>query len=199
MFSSSSSVNPTLLAHADNQGEGHPREAPLHWHPMRLNLYDPEISSANGFNVLAEVYFSGSYNVQKFLEGINNQIRLFEIPSDLSCAYLKGHLLGRAQDWYEIFGSALVQNTVTDFALIKAALSKNIRNKKDLEIKFYASQQRREQEPKDLVYDLLKLNKKLKLGMSEEALVDHIFVRLEPQVQDYAEIRNSQNTVEGRR
>ncbi|GFS71050.1 putative transposable element [Trichonephila clavipes] len=32
--------------------------------------------------------------------------------------------------------------------------------------------------------------------MSEEALVDHIFVRLEPQVQDYVEVRNPQNTVQ---
>ncbi|GFV60851.1 uncharacterized protein TNCV_924651 [Trichonephila clavipes] len=32
--------------------------------------------------------------------------------------------------------------------------------------------------------------------MSEEALVDHIFARLEPQVQDYVEARNRQNTVQ---
>ncbi|GFV56783.1 uncharacterized protein TNCV_5003101 [Trichonephila clavipes] len=32
--------------------------------------------------------------------------------------------------------------------------------------------------------------------MSEKALVDHIFVRLEPQVQDYVEVRNPQNTVQ---
>ncbi|PRD18012.1 UNVERIFIED_CONTAM: hypothetical protein NCL1_62324, partial [Trichonephila clavipes] len=56
------------------------------------------------------------------------------------------------------------------------------------------SQKRRDQEPKDFAYDLLKLNKKLNLGMSEKALVDHIFVRLEPQVQDYVEVRNPQNT-----
>ncbi|GFX13799.1 uncharacterized protein TNCV_3421111 [Trichonephila clavipes] len=162
-------------SHAHNQGEGHPK----------FNLYDPGVRSANGFIALPEVYFSGSENVQEFLEGTDNLIRLLEIPIDLSCAYLKGHLLGRAQDWYQIFGSASVQNTTTDFAQLKAALSKAfpvIRNKKELEIKFYASQQRRDQEPTDFAYDLLKLNKKLELGMSEEALVDHIFVRLEPQV-----------------
>ncbi|PRD23223.1 UNVERIFIED_CONTAM: hypothetical protein NCL1_46993 [Trichonephila clavipes] len=38
--------------------------------------------------------------------------------------------------------------------------------------------------------------KKLELGMSEEALEDHIFVRLKPQVQDYVEVRNPQNTVQ---
>ncbi|GFX59060.1 uncharacterized protein TNCV_3814941 [Trichonephila clavipes] len=86
---------------------------------------------------------------------------MIEIPNDLSCAYLKGHLLGRAQDWYQIFGSSLVQNTATDFAQIKMALSKAfpaIRNKKDLVIRFYSSQQRRDPEPTDFTYDLLKLH-----------------------------------------
>ncbi|GFW46732.1 uncharacterized protein TNCV_2980881 [Trichonephila clavipes] len=32
--------------------------------------------------------------------------------------------------------------------------------------------------------------------MSEKALVDHIFVTLEPQVQDYVEVRNPQNSVQ---
>ncbi|GFX91018.1 uncharacterized protein TNCV_2283101 [Trichonephila clavipes] len=34
------------------------------------------------------------------------------------------------------------------------------------------------------------------MGMSEKALVDHIFVRLEPQVQDYVEVRNQENTAQ---
>ncbi|GFS66865.1 uncharacterized protein TNCV_230471 [Trichonephila clavipes] len=55
---------------------------------------------------------------------------------------------------------------------------------------------RRNQESTDFVYDLLKLNKKLELGISEKALVDHIFVRLAPQVEDYVEVRNPQNTVQ---
>ncbi|GFX47381.1 uncharacterized protein TNCV_4691861 [Trichonephila clavipes] len=70
-----------------------------------------------------------------------------------------------------------------------------LQNRKYLEVRFYASQQRRNQEPTDFVYDLLKLLKKLELGISEKALVDHIFVRLEPQVQDYVEVRNPENTV----
>ncbi|GFY01136.1 uncharacterized protein TNCV_5076031 [Trichonephila clavipes] len=32
--------------------------------------------------------------------------------------------------------------------------------------------------------------------MSEKALVDYIFVRLEPQVQDYVEVRNPQNAIQ---
>ncbi|GFX91468.1 uncharacterized protein TNCV_3545511 [Trichonephila clavipes] len=110
-----------------------------------------------------------------------------------------GHLLGRALDWYQVFGSTLVQNTATDFAQLKAALSKAfpaIQNRKDIETRFYASQQRQNQEPTDFVYDLLKLNKKLELGMSEKALVDHIFVRLEPQVQDYVEVRNPHTAIQ---
>ncbi|GFT53943.1 uncharacterized protein TNCV_418481 [Trichonephila clavipes] len=200
MAASSSSFIPTPLAQADNLGEGHPRGAPLQRRPTKFNLYNPEVRGANGFSVLPEVYFSGSENVTEFLEGIDNQIRLLEIPSDLSCAYLKVHLMGRAQDWYQIFGSTLVQNTATDFVQLKMALSKAfpaIRNKKDLEIRFYSSQQRRDQEPSDFIYDLLKLHKQLGLGLSEEALVVvHIFVRLEPQVQDYVEVRNPQNTVQ---
>ncbi|GFW75683.1 uncharacterized protein TNCV_4428661 [Trichonephila clavipes] len=43
---------------------------------------------------------------------------------------------------------------------------------------------------------MLRLHKKLGLRMSETAVVDHIFVRLEPQVQDYVEVRNPQNTVQ---
>ncbi|GFV17600.1 uncharacterized protein TNCV_4406381 [Trichonephila clavipes] len=119
--------------------------------------------NARGFNVLPEVYFSGSEKVTEFLEGIDNQIKLLEIPSDLSCAYLKGHLLRRALDWNQIFGSALVQNTAKDLAQLKAELSKAfhaIQNRKDLETHFYALQQRQNQEPTDFVYDLLKLQKK---------------------------------------
>ncbi|GFX83447.1 retrovirus-related Pol polyprotein from transposon opus [Trichonephila clavipes] len=57
-------------------------------------------------------------------------------------------------------------------------------------------EQRQNQEPTDFVYDLLKLNKKLELGMSEKALVDHIFVRLEPQVQYYEKVRNPQTAIQ---
>ncbi|GFT15459.1 uncharacterized protein TNCV_3264741 [Trichonephila clavipes] len=52
----------------------------------------------------------------------------------------------------------------------------------------HSKPKRRDQEPTDFIYDLLKLHKQLGLGMSEEALVGHIFVRLEPQ--------NPQNTVQ---
>ncbi|GFW73374.1 uncharacterized protein TNCV_2800381 [Trichonephila clavipes] len=147
-------------------------------------LNDPEM---RGFNVWPEVYFSGSENVTEFLEGIDNEIELFEIPSELSCAYLKSHLLGRALDWYQIFGSALVQKTATDFPQLKEALSKglpSIQKRKDLETLFYLSKQRQNQEPTDFVYDLLKIEKKSELGISENALLDHIFVRLELQLQD---------------
>ncbi|GFU87059.1 uncharacterized protein TNCV_1586471 [Trichonephila clavipes] len=86
-----------------------------------------------------------------------------------------------------------------DFAQLKATLSKifpAIQNKKKLETRFYASQQKQNHKPTDFVYDLLKLNKKLELGMSEKALVDHIFVSLEPQVQGYVEVRNPQIAIQ---
>ncbi|GFT99509.1 uncharacterized protein TNCV_3239541 [Trichonephila clavipes] len=67
----------------------------------------------------------------------------------------------RSRDLYDIFGSGLVQNTATDFAQLKAALTKNfpvVRNRKDLETQFYASQQNRDQDPTDFIYDQLKVH-----------------------------------------
>ncbi|GFX49672.1 uncharacterized protein TNCV_1637101 [Trichonephila clavipes] len=72
-------------------------------------------------------------------------------------------------------------SAVMDFAQLKEGLSKSfasIRNKKE-------TQQRRDLEPTNFVNDLLKPLGRLKLGMSEDTVVDHIFVRLKPQVQDY--------------
>ncbi|GFY29193.1 uncharacterized protein TNCV_4723211 [Trichonephila clavipes] len=40
-------------------------------------------------------------NVAEFLENINNNLPYYEISTQLACAYLKGHLTGRALDWFE--------------------------------------------------------------------------------------------------
>ncbi|GFX79267.1 uncharacterized protein TNCV_695791 [Trichonephila clavipes] len=133
------------------------------------------------------------------LMNCQTKLKINHLTAVKSVAILESYLQGRALNWYQIFGSALMQNTATDFALLKAALSKAfpaIQNMKDLEARFYASQQRQNQEPTDFVCDLLKLQKKLELGMPEKVLVDNIFVRLEPQVQDYVEVQNRQNTVQ---
>ncbi|GFV98623.1 uncharacterized protein TNCV_1453091 [Trichonephila clavipes] len=98
MFDPRSFANITHLAHADTSRDVLPRGGTSQWRPTRFNLYDPEMRNARGFNVWPEVYFSGSENVTEFLERIDNKIKLLEIPSDLSCAYLKGHLPGRACD-----------------------------------------------------------------------------------------------------
>ncbi|GFV29522.1 uncharacterized protein TNCV_4489761 [Trichonephila clavipes] len=37
-------------------------------------------------------------NVAEFLENIDNNLTYYEIPTQLACAYLKGHLKGRALD-----------------------------------------------------------------------------------------------------
>ncbi|GFY22254.1 uncharacterized protein TNCV_3298971 [Trichonephila clavipes] len=62
-----------------------------------------------------------------------------------------------------------------------------VRNKAMLEARFYASRQTKSQNPVDFVYELLKLQKALKLEMTELNLIQHIVSRLEPQVQDYVE------------
>ncbi|GFX49189.1 uncharacterized protein TNCV_5041831 [Trichonephila clavipes] len=103
--------------------------------------------------------------------GLNVRPEIYFSGSENVTEFLEGHLLGRALD-------------------------KKKENKKELETRFYASQQRQKQEPTNFVHDLLKLNKKLELGMSEKTIVDHIFVRLEPQVQDNVEVRNPQTAIQ---
>ncbi|GFV00633.1 retrovirus-related Pol polyprotein from transposon opus [Trichonephila clavipes] len=119
------------------------------------------------------------------------------IPAQLACAYLKGHLKGRALDWFEVLGYKVIEDKATDYAHLKKALSEQfpvVRNRSELETRFYSSSQRRNQQPSDFIYELLKIHKVLKLEMSEEKLIDHVVSRLEPQILDYVEVRHPQNT-----
>ncbi|GFY07586.1 uncharacterized protein TNCV_3650931 [Trichonephila clavipes] len=119
------------------------------------------------------------------------------IPAQLACAYLKGHLKGRALDWFEVLGYRVIEDKTTDYAHLKQALSEQfpvVRNRSELETRFYSSSQRRDQQPSDFIYELLKIHKVLKLEMSEEKLIDHVSSRLEPQILDYVEVRHPRNT-----
>ncbi|GFX08293.1 uncharacterized protein TNCV_3267821 [Trichonephila clavipes] len=62
---------------------------------------NPEFRVGFNFRIIPEQYFSGMENVAKFLENIDNNLTYYEIPTLLACAYLKGHLTGRALDWLE--------------------------------------------------------------------------------------------------
>ncbi|GFX45007.1 uncharacterized protein TNCV_3430561 [Trichonephila clavipes] len=120
----------------------------------------------------------------------------FRIPTQLACAYLKGHLTGRALDWFEVLGYRVVEDKATDYAHLNQPLSEQfpvVRNRSELEARFYSSSQKHNQKPSDFVYDLLKIHKILKLEITEEKLIDHI-IRLEPQILDYVEVRNPQTT-----
>ncbi|GFX47706.1 uncharacterized protein TNCV_699601 [Trichonephila clavipes] len=91
----------------------------------------------------------------------------------------------------------VVEDKATDFAHLKQALSEQlpvVRNRSELETRFYSSSQKHNQKPFDFVYDLLKIYKILKLEMTEEKLIDHIISRLEPQILDYIEVRHPQTT-----
>ncbi|GFV39294.1 uncharacterized protein TNCV_1229961 [Trichonephila clavipes] len=119
------------------------------------------------------------------------------IPAQLACAYLKGHLKGRALNWFEVLGYRVIEDKTTDYAHLKQALSEQfpvVRNRSELETRFYSSSQRRDQQPSDFIYELLKIHKVLKLEMSEEKLIDHVVSRLEPQILDYVEVRHPRNT-----
>ncbi|GFT01050.1 uncharacterized protein TNCV_4054491 [Trichonephila clavipes] len=104
---------------------------------------------------------------------------------------------GRALDWFEVLGYRVVEDRATDYAHLKQALSEQfplVRNRSELETRFYSSSQKHNKKPFDFVYDLLKIHKILKLEMTEEKLIDHIISRLEPQILDYEEVRNPQTT-----
>ncbi|GFW44789.1 uncharacterized protein TNCV_4511031 [Trichonephila clavipes] len=85
-----SSFTPTPLGHEDNLDVRHqPRPNALQWCPTRFNFPNPKVVCAAELSGLPVVYFYGSENVEEFIEGIDNQIKWLEIPSDLACAYLK--------------------------------------------------------------------------------------------------------------
>ncbi|GFU14773.1 uncharacterized protein TNCV_2806961 [Trichonephila clavipes] len=102
---------------------------------------------------------------------------------------------GRALDWFEALGYRVVEDKATDYTHLKQALSEQfpvVRNRSELETRFYSSSQKHNQKPSDFVYNLLKIHKILKLEMTEEKLIDHIITRLEPQILDYVEVRHPQ-------
>ncbi|GFX10643.1 uncharacterized protein TNCV_4620841 [Trichonephila clavipes] len=166
----------------------------LHNGAQRIN---PENRVGSSFRIIPEQYFSGIENIDDFLENIDHNLAYYEIPAQLACAYLKGHLRGRALNWFEVLGYRVIEEKTTDYAHLKQALSEQfpvVRNRSELETRFYSSSQRRDQQPSDFIYELLKIHKVLKLEMSEEKLIDHVVSRLEPQILDYVEVRHPRNT-----
>ncbi|GFX44779.1 uncharacterized protein TNCV_1826411 [Trichonephila clavipes] len=156
-----------------------------------------KVSVGSNFRVIPEQYFSGVENVTDFLDNIDNNLTYYEIPTQLTCAYLKGHLTGRALDWFDVLGYRVVEDKATHYAHLKQALTEQfpvVRNRSEFETRFYASSQKHNQKPSDLMYDLLKIHKQLKLDMVEEKLLDHVISRLEPQLLDYVEVRHPQTT-----
>ncbi|GFV63212.1 uncharacterized protein TNCV_2077441 [Trichonephila clavipes] len=95
-------------------------------------------------------------NVAEFLENIDNNLTYNEISTQLACAYLKSHLTERALDWFKVLGYRVVEDKATDYAHLKQALTEQfpvIRNKLELETRFYALSQKHNQKPSDFVRD----------------------------------------------
>ncbi|GFW24733.1 uncharacterized protein TNCV_1960011 [Trichonephila clavipes] len=149
----------------------------LHNGAQRVN---PDFRVGSNFRIIPEQYFSGVENVAEFLENIDNNLTYYEIPTQLACAYLKGHLTGKALDWFEVLGYRVVEDKATHYVHLKQALTEQfpvVRNRSELETRFFASSQKHNQKPSDFVYDLLKIHKILKLEMTEEKLIDHVISR----------------------
>ncbi|GFU91903.1 retrovirus-related Pol polyprotein from transposon TNT 1-94 [Trichonephila clavipes] len=91
----------------------------LHNGAQRIN---PENRVGSSFRIIPEQYFSGIENIDDFLENIDHNLAYYEIPAQLACAYLKGHLKGRALDWF-VLGYRVIEDKTTDYAHLKQALS----------------------------------------------------------------------------
>ncbi|GFT03295.1 uncharacterized protein TNCV_2984801 [Trichonephila clavipes] len=98
-----------FLASSEIQGD-------LHNGAQRINT---ENRVGSGFRIIPEQYFSGVENINDFLENIDNNLAYYEIPAQLACAYLKGHLKGRALDWFEVLGYRVIEDKATDYAHLK--------------------------------------------------------------------------------
>ncbi|PRD29572.1 UNVERIFIED_CONTAM: hypothetical protein NCL1_28978 [Trichonephila clavipes] len=123
---------------------------------------NPEFRVGSNFRIIPEQYFSGVENVVEILENMDNNLTYYEIPTQLARAYLKGHLTGRALDWFEILGYRVVEDKATDYAHLKQALTEQfpvVRYRSELDTRFYVSSQKHNQKPSDFVYDLLKIHK----------------------------------------
>ncbi|GFU24291.1 uncharacterized protein NPIL_441371 [Nephila pilipes] len=99
----------------------------LQWRPVCPVYPNPEIGVGSSFRVLPEILFSGKENVSEFLDSIEYGVVFHEIPTNLACAYLKGHLIGRAKYWFEVIGSSYVTGTATDFAQLKQSFTNSFR------------------------------------------------------------------------
>ncbi|GFV29457.1 uncharacterized protein TNCV_2022141 [Trichonephila clavipes] len=114
----------------------------LHSGAQRVN---PEFRVGSNFRIIPEQYFLGVENVAEFLENIDNNLKYYEIPTQLACAYLKGHLKRRALDWVEVLCYRVVEDKATDYAHLKQALTEQfpgLRNRSELETRFFASSQK---------------------------------------------------------
>ncbi|GFY20245.1 uncharacterized protein TNCV_208771 [Trichonephila clavipes] len=86
---------------------------------QRIN---PENRVGSSFRIIPEQYFSGIENIDDFLENIDHNLAYYEIPAQLACAYLKGHLKGRALDWFEVLGYRVIEDKTTDYAHLKTGV-----------------------------------------------------------------------------
>ncbi|GFS52316.1 uncharacterized protein TNCV_4850371 [Trichonephila clavipes] len=163
---------------------------------MATGSYMTPIYSRSQSEVLGDLH-NGAQRINPENRNIDHNLAYYDIPAQLACAYLKGPLKGRALDWFEVLGYRVIEDKTTDYAHLKQALSEQfpvVRNRSELETRFYSSWQRRDQQPSDFIYELLKIHKVLKLEMSEEKLIDHVVSRLEPQILGYVEVRHPRNT-----
>ncbi|GFU11552.1 uncharacterized protein TNCV_221901 [Trichonephila clavipes] len=77
--------------------------------------------------------FFGVENIDDFWRILIIISHIMRYPQ-LACAYLKGHLKGRALDWFVVLGYRVIEDKTTDYAHLKQALSEQfpvVRNRQE--------------------------------------------------------------------
>ncbi|GFV03018.1 retrovirus-related Pol polyprotein from transposon 297 [Trichonephila clavipes] len=103
----------------------------------------------------------------------------------------------RVLDCLDVLGYRVIDEKATNYAHLKQALKEQfpvVRNRSEIEVRFYALYQNHNQRPSDFVYELLQIHKQLNLDMVGEILLDHVTSRLKPQLLDYVEEKHPQKT-----
>ncbi|GFU88274.1 uncharacterized protein TNCV_846671 [Trichonephila clavipes] len=154
------------------------------------------VTTFSGFNWITIIKHCCLYSTKEPYE-VHIPEEIMSTTRQLACVYLKGHLPGWALDWFDVLGYKVVEDKATDYAHLKEALTEQfpvVRNRSELETRFYASFQKHNQNSSNFVSELLKVQKQLKLDMREEKLLNHVISRLEPQLLDYVEVRHPHTT-----
>ncbi|GFX94139.1 uncharacterized protein TNCV_4291851 [Trichonephila clavipes] len=98
-------------------------EAENRQRPCRMIIWCHPLGKKLGVKITCGNWYHLNGTTLKNDTAPGERTRSAKIPAQLACAYLKGHLKGRALDWFEVLGYRVIEDKTTDYAHLKQALS----------------------------------------------------------------------------